>query len=119
MQKITTHLWFDKEAKDAAEFYASVFKQVSVKNISTIHDTPSGTVDIVTVDILGSDFTFISADPAAEQCGWLKDKFGFSWQIVPTKMNQLLSGNDTEKIARVTKAFLKMKKFVIEDLEKA
>ena len=61
----------------------------------------------------------LSADPKAEQCGWLKDKYGLSWQIAPTIMNEMLAGNDQERIARVTKAFLKMKKFDIETLKRA
>jgi predicted 3-demethylubiquinone-9 3-methyltransferase (glyoxalase superfamily) len=61
----------------------------------------------------------LSADPKAGQCGWLKDKYGLSWQIVPTIMNELLGGQDKEKLARVTRAFLKMKKFDIEALKRA
>ena len=61
----------------------------------------------------------LSADPKAEQCGWLKDKFGVSWQVVPTILNQLLGGTDRERTARVTKAFLKMKRFDIEALKRA
>lgn len=61
----------------------------------------------------------LSAVPKAEQCGWLKDKFGFSWQIVPRRMTELIQGGDKKKIARVTEAFLKMKKFDIATLEKA
>jgi len=53
----------------------------------------------------------LSAVPEAEQCGWLKDKFGVSWQVVPTMMNELLDSTDREKLNRVTEAFLKMKKF--------
>ena len=61
----------------------------------------------------------LSAVPASEQCGWLKDKFGVSWQIVPTVMDKMLSSGDKEKISRLTQAFLKMKKFDIEKLERA
>ncbi len=61
----------------------------------------------------------LSADPAAEQCGWLKDKFGLSWQIVPTVMDEMFKDKDEKKLARVTEAFLKMKKFNIEDLKRA
>jgi predicted 3-demethylubiquinone-9 3-methyltransferase (glyoxalase superfamily) len=61
----------------------------------------------------------LSAVPEAEQCGWLKDKFGLSWQIVPAGMDEMLSGGDREKIARVTEAFLKMKKLDLAELEKA
>ncbi len=61
----------------------------------------------------------LSADPAAEQCGWLKDKFGVSWQIVPTLMDDMFAEGDQAKIGRVTQAFLKMKKFDIEKLKQA
>lgn len=61
----------------------------------------------------------LSADPKAEQCGWLKDKFGVSWQIVPTIMEEMLTTNDPEKMRRVTQAFLKMKKFDIAKLREA
>jgi predicted 3-demethylubiquinone-9 3-methyltransferase (glyoxalase superfamily) len=61
----------------------------------------------------------LSAVPAAEQCGWLKDQFGLSWQITPRIMEEMLASGDQKKIARVTEAFLKMKKFDIETLKRA
>jgi predicted 3-demethylubiquinone-9 3-methyltransferase (glyoxalase superfamily) len=61
----------------------------------------------------------LSADPKAEQCGWLKDKYGLSWQVTPTIMNEMLGSGDKESIARVTQAFLKMKKFDIDALKRA
>ena len=61
----------------------------------------------------------LSKVPAAEQCGWCKDQFGISWQIVPSRMNEMMASGDKEKIARVTQAFLKMKKFDIATLEEA
>ena len=61
----------------------------------------------------------LSAVPEAEQCGWLKDKFGVSWQIVPTAMKEMMQNKDAEKLARLTEAFLKMKKFDIAELKKA
>jgi predicted 3-demethylubiquinone-9 3-methyltransferase (glyoxalase superfamily) len=61
----------------------------------------------------------LSAVPEAEQCGWLKDKYGLSWQIIPKRMGELLSDKDKVKARRVMDAMLKMKKIVIEDLEKA
>ena len=61
----------------------------------------------------------LSADPAAEQCGWLKDRYGLSWQITPSDMDAMLASGDEAKIARVTKAFLKMKKFDIAKLRAA
>jgi len=150
MARITSHLWFDKEAKEAAQFYTSIFPNSKIKNVTTIHETPSGSADIVNIELLGQEFTLISAgpffkfneaisfmvhcdtqeeidyyweklsaDPKAEQCGWLKDKYGLSWQIVPTIMNQMMKDKDPKKIARVTQAFLKMKKFDIAKLSQA
>jgi len=150
MEKITTFLWFDKEAGEAAKFYVSVFKGSKIKDTTTLHKTPSGTVEIVTIEIFGQDFRLmsagpfvkfnesisfvvpcetqeevdyywekLSADPKAEQCGWLKDKYGLSWQIVPTILFQMQKDKDTKKVQRVTEAFLKMKKFDILELKKA
>lgn len=61
----------------------------------------------------------LSAVPDAEQCGWCKDKFGVTWQIVPTRLQQLLSDPDQAKVEKVTACFLKMKKFNIAELETA
>jgi predicted 3-demethylubiquinone-9 3-methyltransferase (glyoxalase superfamily) len=61
----------------------------------------------------------LSAVPSSEQCGWLKDKYGVSWQIVPSAMQKMMASDDKEAIKRVTQAFLKMKKFDIAELEKA
>lgn len=61
----------------------------------------------------------LSAVPESEQCGWLKDKFGVSWQIVPSAMDKMLGSGDEEQIARVTQAFLQMKKFDVAELERA
>ncbi|MDF2615200.1 MAG: hypothetical protein K0S71_2986 [Clostridia bacterium] len=61
----------------------------------------------------------LSAVPEAEQCGWLKDKYGFSWQITPIIMNEMMLSKDTKKLLQVTEAFLKMKKFNIAELKKA
>jgi predicted 3-demethylubiquinone-9 3-methyltransferase (glyoxalase superfamily) len=149
-QRIVPHLWFDKEAKEAAEFYASVFPNSKVTNITTLHDTPSGDVDIVSFELFGQPFMAISAGPLfkfnesisfmvycetqdeldyywqklsavpeAEQCGWLKDKYGLSWQIVPSRMDEMLGNGTEEQVARVTQAFQPMKKLDIAELERA
>jgi predicted 3-demethylubiquinone-9 3-methyltransferase (glyoxalase superfamily) len=148
-QKIVPHLWYDKEAKEAAEFYTSIFPDSKVTSVKTLHDTPSGDTDVVLFELAGQKFMAISAGPffkfneaislivycedqkeidyywgklsavpESEQCGWLKDKYGLSWQIVPTAMDEMMSQGTEEQIARVTKAFLKMKKFDIADLQK-
>ena len=150
MQKITPHLWYNKEAKEAAEFYVSIFPNSKITHVSTIHNTPSGDCDIVSFELFGQPFMAISAGPIfkfteaisfiipcenqeeidffweklsavpeAEQCGWCKDKYGVSWQIVPTQMSEFMASGDPEKINRVTQAFLKMKKFDIAALEQA
>jgi predicted 3-demethylubiquinone-9 3-methyltransferase (glyoxalase superfamily) len=61
----------------------------------------------------------LSAVPEAEQCGWLKDKYGVSWQVVPTAMGEMMRGGTEEQIARVTQAFLPMKKLDIAALKRA
>ena len=61
----------------------------------------------------------LSAVPESEQCGWLKDKYGLSWQIVPKQMGRLLSDPNRKKALAATNAMLKMKKIVIADLQKA
>jgi len=149
--KIVPHLWFDKEAKEAAEFYTSVFKNSRIKSTATLHDTPSGAVDIVNFELSGQEFMAISAGPLFKfnesisfivkcdtqeeidfywekltsgggqevECGWLKDKYGLSWQIVPAIMDEMMQSKDPERLARVTQAFLKMKKFDIAALQRA
>jgi len=149
-QAITPHLWFDKEAKEAARFYKSIFPRSRVISTTTLHHTPSGDVDVVSFELSGQKFMAISggpvfkfneaisfvvdcetqeeidyywkrlsADPGAEQCGWLKDKYGLSWQITPTAMSEMLQNGTRAQVARVTKAFLKMKKIDIAVLRKA
>ena len=123
MQKITPHLWFDKEAREAAEFYVSLFPNSEIKSTQTLHDTPSGDAVIVSFELDSYPFMAISAGPLfkfnpsvsftvalktkeeidtlwnkllpkgevlmplqtypfSEKYGWLKDKYGLSWQIV-------------------------------------
>lgn len=61
----------------------------------------------------------LSHVPESEQCGWCKDRFGLSWQIVPKQLNELMGGNDPERSRRVTKAFMKMHKISVADLRAA
>jgi predicted 3-demethylubiquinone-9 3-methyltransferase (glyoxalase superfamily) len=63
MQKIIPHLWYDKEAKEAAEFYCSLFPDSRITNITTLHDTPSGDTDVVSFQLSGQSFMAISAGP--------------------------------------------------------
>jgi predicted 3-demethylubiquinone-9 3-methyltransferase (glyoxalase superfamily) len=148
--KIVPHLWYDTQAKEAAEFYCSVFPDSRIDQVTTIHDTPSGDCDVVSFTLAGQPFMAISAGPlfkfnesisfmvrcetqeeidyywgklsavpAAEQCGWLKDKFGLSWQVVPAEMDRMMADKDARKVARVVQAFLPMKKFDLAALRRA
>jgi predicted 3-demethylubiquinone-9 3-methyltransferase (glyoxalase superfamily) len=64
-------------------------------------------------------WTALSSDPASEQCGWLKDKYGFSWQIIPKRLPELLMDADKEKSGRAMAAMMQMKKIDVAELEKA
>ena len=150
MQKITPFLWFDKEAGEAAKFYTSVFKDAKILKTQTMTDTPSGTVEIVDIELFGQRFTLMSAGPLfkfteaisfvvdcadqeevdyywerlsavpeSEQCGWLKDKYGLSWQIVPTILGEMLGDKDPAKSKRVMEAMMKMVKLDIAALQAA
>jgi predicted 3-demethylubiquinone-9 3-methyltransferase (glyoxalase superfamily) len=159
-QKITPTLMFVGEqcgkAEEAINFYASVFHNAKVGDTLRYskgeEPDKAGTIKHAAFTLEGQEFaamdsahehnfTFneaisfmvhcdtqeevdyywgkLSADPKAEQCGWLKDKYGLSWQVVPTLMDEMLKDNDKKRMARVTEAFLKMKKFDIEALKKA
>jgi predicted 3-demethylubiquinone-9 3-methyltransferase (glyoxalase superfamily) len=151
MQKIVPFLWFEKGAKEAADFYVSVFgKGAKVKDVSVMDGTPSGTIEIVTVELLGQELTImaagpfekinaaisfvincedqkeidyywgkLSAVPEAEQCGWLKDKYGVSWQVVAPSTDKLFTDPDKEKAGRAMQAMLQMKKLDIAAIQKA
>ncbi len=151
MQKITPFLWFDKEAVAAAKFYTSVFKTSKIKETQTIPNTPSGTIEIVTIELMDQEFTLMSAGPLFKfnesvsfvvncetqeevdyywgkltsgggqesMCGWLKDKYGLSWQIVPTVSVTMLRDKNRQKANRVMQALLQMKKIDIAVLKKA
>lgn len=141
MQKITTFLWFDKEAEQAAKFYVSIFP-----NSKIIQSTPM----IVTFVLDGEEFMALNGGPQFKfteaislfvnckdqrevdklweklseggeksQCGWLKDKYGLSWQIIPTILGKLMSDPDPVKSQRVMQAMLQMKKIDVAKLKQA
>jgi len=157
MQKITPCLWFDSNAEEAVNFYASVFKKSKIGKISRygeegyeIHGKPAGTVLTVEFELNGQTFTALNGGPVFKfneaisfqvscksqkevdyyweklseggekgQCGWLKDKYGVSWQIVPTVLGEMLQDKVTKKSERVMKALLQMKKLDIKKLKQA
>ncbi|MGZ4880121.1 MAG: VOC family protein [Halobacteriota archaeon] len=156
-QKIVPHIWFEKDAEKAAEFYISVFKNSKIlktayypKAAEEVSGQKKGTVMTVKLELEGQQFIVLNGGPIftpneaisfvvycdtqeeidyfwerlsfvpeAEQCGWLKDKFGISWQIVPAILDTMIVDKDPQKMERVTAAFLTMKKFNIEELRKA
>ena len=85
----------------------------------TFNEAISFVVPCQTQEEIDGYWRKLSADPKAEQCGWLKDQYGLSWQIVPAVLTNMLQDQDPQKIARVTQAFLKMKKFDIAALKRA
>lgn len=83
------------------------------------NEAVSFTVDCADQEEVDYFWDKLSAVPEAEQCGWCKDKFGVSWQIIPRQLGGLLTNPDKEKSGRVMQAMLKMHKIVVADLEKA
>ena len=151
MSELTTCLWFNTEAEEAARFYVDVFPD---SNLTSVTPYPVGeragqtmTVDFVLMGQKfvglngGPDFKFNEAIsfqiPCDDQdevdrywdtlcaggeegpCGWLKDKFGLSWQVVPNRLNELLSSSEPGVAERVSQALFTMKKIIIADLEAA
>jgi len=159
IQKITTNLWFNTEAEEAAQFYVSIFQQSKLERITyyqNAYDNQDQTKrKVMTVEFQlegqkfvalngGPQYKFTEAisffvhcdsqeeldyywdrlsedgDKKAQVCGWLKDKFGVSWQIIPTNLTEMISDDDQEKAGRVMNALLQMKgKIDMNALERA
>jgi predicted 3-demethylubiquinone-9 3-methyltransferase (glyoxalase superfamily) len=159
--KITTCLWFDGQAEQAAHFYTSIFpnsKIIHIQNPPQCGAEPAAegqdqpTVLVTAFDLDGHHFVGLNGgplfkfneavsfqidcanqeevdyywgklgeggDPAKQMCGWLGDKYGVSWQVVPTVLKEMISSEDKAAAARVSDAMGKMKKFDIAELEKA
>jgi len=131
-QKITPFLWYDSQALEAAEFYGSVFKNSKIVSASPMvvtfelegqkfmalnggpkfkfTEAISLFVDCETQEEVDELWEKLSKGGEKSQCGWLKDKYGLSWQIIPTLLGKLMSDPDPEKAQRVMKAILKMTK---------
>ena len=148
MKKITPFLWFDTRAEEAMNFYVSLFKDSKVNYVSPgpdgnafivsfeldgqefmglnagpmfkFNEAVSMFVSCEDQDEVDYFWNALTADGGEESmCGWLKDKFGLSWQIVPKQLGEFTGGPDPEKAARATQAMLKMQKIIITDLQKA
>ena len=109
-QKISPFLWFDHQAEDAVNFYVSIFK---------FTEAISFVVNCETQAEVDHFWEKLSGGGQEVQCGWLKDRFGVSWQVVPTVLGEMLQDKDREKSRRVMAAILKMKKINIEAIKKA
>ena len=165
-QKITTFLWYDKQAEEAMNFYVDVFNNAPYSNKNSkinyiaryekgieapgaaemegkvitaefelngqkfmcldggplFKFSESVSLHVETKDQKETDYFWnkFTADGGEEsQCGWLKDKYGLSWQITPSRLMELISDKDKEKSHRVANAMLQMKKIIVGDLEKA
>lgn len=155
VQKIVPHLWYAKEAAEAARFYASLFPDSRVDRITSLPaDTPSGpagSVDVVEFTLFGQKFMAISAGPhdsfndaisflvncssqaeidrywnallenggKPQACGWIIDRYGVRWQIVPAALGEMMTDQDKARSKRVVEAFLKQVKIDVSKLEAA
>ena len=153
--ELTTCLWFNGNARQAAEFYTSIFPNSELAdNWIAPTDTPGnkqGEEIVVNFKIFGRPFIGLNGGPQftfseavslqipcssqdeidrywalltsdggqESQCGWLKDKFGFSWQVTSPEMNQYLGGSDHEGAQRATQAMLGMKKINLAEMRQA
>ena len=153
--KVFPHLWYAKEAEEAARFYASIFPDSRVDAVTPLMtDTPSGpagSVKVVDFTLFGQRFQAISAGPHHEfndaislvvlcddqaeldrywnallegggkpaACGWLVDRYGLRWQIVPAAFDKMMRDADRARSKRVAEAMLKMVKLDIATLEAA
>ena len=159
MQKITPFLWFDNQAEEAANFYASIFKNSKIVSVARygeegakVSGRPKGTAMTVAFQLDGQEFVALNGGPhfkfseaisfvvncktqeemdhyweklsaggdeKAQQCGWLKDKYGLSWQIVPDVLGKMMQDKNSKKSENVMQALLQMKKLDIKTLKQA
>jgi predicted 3-demethylubiquinone-9 3-methyltransferase (glyoxalase superfamily) len=153
--KIYTHLWYAKEAEEAAHFYASIFPDSRVERVWAVPSEspsgPAGSVKVVEFSLFGQRFQAMSAGPhhdfndaisivvscddqteldrywnaliesggKAQACGWLIDRFGLRWQIVPAVLDEWMQDPEPARAKRVSDAMLKMVKLDIKALERA
>ena len=154
MQQITTFLWFDKQAEEAAKFYCSIFKESKIlgitRNLEGGGGAP-GTVLTVQFRLGDQEYVALNGGPhfkfteaislmihckdqkevdyywekllagggQESACGWLKDKYGLSWQVTPTVLLEMISDKDRKKAQRAFDAMLQMGKIDIQKLKEA
>jgi len=146
MPTITPFLWYDTQAEEAMNFYLSIFKEGKSLNVTRVNGKViSATFEMLGQKFIALNAGpmykfneavsfFVSCDTQAEvdelweklseggskgRCGWLKDKFGLSWQIIPKALGELMGDPDPIKSSAVVQAMMKMDKIVIDDLKNA
>jgi len=153
MQKITTFLWYDREAEEAAKFYCAIFKKSKILGITRNLGAPGVTTDVLTVQFrLGDqEFTALNGGPQFKfteaislminckdqkevdyywekllagggqesACGWLKDRYGLSWQVTPAILLEMISDKNRKKAQRAFEAMMQMVKIDIRKLKEA
>jgi predicted 3-demethylubiquinone-9 3-methyltransferase (glyoxalase superfamily) len=141
MPKISPFLWFEGNMEEAVRFYLSVFKSSTLKSLNPM----SATFELLGQEFMALNAGphhkfneavsfFIKCEDQAEvdyywtklgdggteqPCGWLKDRFGLAWQVIPNALGELLGDPDRVKAGRVVQAMLRMKKIVVADLRAA
>ncbi|HKT51272.1 MAG TPA: VOC family protein [Candidatus Angelobacter sp.] len=146
MKKITPFLWFDTQAEEAMNHYVSIFKNSKVLNVNRaggkvltvtfeldgqqfiglnagpqfkFTEAVSFLVNCETQEEVDEFWEKLSQGGEKGRCGWLKDKFGLSWQIVPSALSRLMSDPNPKKSKAVFEAMMKMNKIEISDLQRA
>ncbi|MGB3181032.1 MAG: VOC family protein [Cyclobacteriaceae bacterium] len=141
-QKITPYLWYDHQAKEAADFYCSLFPDAKIISASDM---------IVEYELAGTQFIGLNGGPKftfteavsflitcrdqeevdhywygltakggeESMCGWLRDRYGLSWQVVPERFLELMKTGDPDRTRKVLDALMNMQRIVISDLENA
>jgi predicted 3-demethylubiquinone-9 3-methyltransferase (glyoxalase superfamily) len=141
MQPITPFLWFQVSIEEPVKFYKSVFKDAKIHHVSPqfgsfelngqkfmalnggphykFNEAVSFFISCETQQEVDYYWEALAKGGATGQCGWLKDPFGVSWQVIPTALTRLMSSPDREKVGRVHQAMMKMTKIEIDDLQRA
>jgi predicted 3-demethylubiquinone-9 3-methyltransferase (glyoxalase superfamily) len=147
MPEISPCLWFDDNLMEAVEFYTAVFPDSEVRGVShyegrvigaewTLDGQPfrginggpihAGFTETISISVSCADQSEVDYywdtlvdGGQPDQCGWLKDRFGLSWQIIPTRLYELLSDSDRARAGAASDAMMQMQKIVIADMEAA
>jgi predicted 3-demethylubiquinone-9 3-methyltransferase (glyoxalase superfamily) len=140
-KRITPFLWFDNNLEEAVKFYVSIFKNSRIISINPMAATfeldgqqfyalnggpmfkfteaISLFVDCDTQEEVDYYWEKLTADGQESRCGWLKDKFGLSWQVIPEALGRLMNDKDPAKAQKVVQAMMKMDKIIVSKLQEA